>query len=54
MHLNFDHGRRYDDDLAMILSIIDSSKESMDLYVKFIKKLKEMCEAKPSQIRKDN
>jgi len=54
MNLNFDHGRRHDDDLAMILSIIDSSKESMELYIKFVKKLKEMCEAKPSQIRKDN
>ena len=54
MGLNMNHSRRFDNDLAMILSIVDSNKESMDLYIKFIKKLKEMCEAEPSQIRKDN
>jgi hypothetical protein len=54
MNLNLFHNRRYDNDLNMILSIIDSTKESMDLYVDFVKKLREMCEAKPSQIRKDN
>ena len=54
MGLNMNHSRRFDNDLAMILSIIDSNKESMDLYIKFIKKLKEMVEAEPSQVRKDN
>ena len=54
MGLNMDHSRRFDNDLAMILSIVDSNKESMNLYIQFIKKLKEMCEAEPSQIRKDN
>ena len=54
MFLNSNHSRRFDNDLAMILSIVDSNKESMDLYINFIKKLKAMCEAEPSQIRKDN
>ena len=52
--LNMNHSRRFDNDLAMILSIIDSNKESMDLYIEFVKKLKEMVEAEPSQVRKDN
>ena len=54
MFLNSNNSRRFDNDLAMILSIVDSNKESMDLYINFIKKLKAMCEAEPSQIRKDN
>ena len=54
MNLNMNHSKRFNNDLAMILSIVDSNKESMDLYIEFVKKLKEMVEAKPSQIRKDN
>jgi len=54
MGLNMDHSRRFDNDLAMILSIVDSNKESMDLYIDFVKKLKAMAEAAPSQVRKDN
>ena len=54
MGLNMDHSRRFDNDLAMILAIVDSNKESMDLYIDFVKKLKAMAEAAPSQVRKDN
>ena len=54
MGLNMDHNRRFDSDLAMILSIVDSNKESMDLYIDFVKKLKAMVETAPSQVRKDN